>query len=113
MKVLVIDDEEYVRLVLEDGLRQEGCDVTTVAQGQAGIEALQTTSYDCVITDLRMPGIDGREVMRWVQEHQPDVDVIVLTGHGEVKSAVEAMKAGAWTSCVKEHRSTGFKSLPP
>ncbi len=109
MKVLVIDDEEYVRLVLEDTLRQEGCDVTTVAQGQAGIEALQETSYDCVITDLRMPGIDGREILQWVREHQPDVDVIVLTGHGEVKSAVEAMKAGAWDFLAKQTPFDGIQ----
>ncbi len=109
MKVLVIDDEEYVRLVLEDTLRQEGCDVTTVAQGQAGIEALQTTRYDCVITDLRMPGMDGRQVLQWVREHQPDVDVFVLTGHGEVKSAVEAMKAGAWDFVVKETPFDGIQ----
>ncbi len=109
MKVLVIDDEEYVRLVLEDALRQEGCDVTTVAQGQAGIEALQKTSYDCVITDLRMPGMDGRQVLQWVREHQPDVDVFVLTGHGEVKLAVEAMKAGAWDFLVKETPFDGIQ----
>lgn len=109
MRVLVIDDEEYVRLILEDTLRQEGCEVTTVAQGRAGIEVLQTTSYDCVITDLRMPGMDGREVLQWVREHQPDVDVIVLTGHGEVKSAVDAMKAGALDFLVKETPFDGIQ----
>lgn len=102
MKVLVIDDEAFVRSVLQDTLRDEGCSVTLVERGQAGLDALQASSYDCVITDLRMPGVDGRAVLEWVREHQPDVDVIVLTGHGEIRAAVDAIKAGAWDFLVKE-----------
>jgi len=96
MRTLIIDDEEYVRLVLEQALREEGCDVTAVTHGAAGIEALQATTFECVITDLRMPGLDGRAVLKWVREHQPDVDVLMLTGHGDVKDAVEAIKQGSW-----------------
>jgi len=102
MRTLIIDDEEYVRLVLEQALREEGCEVTAVTHGAAGIEALQTTTFECVITDLRMPGLDGRAVLRWVREHQPDVDVLMLTGHGDVKDAVEAIKQGAWDFLVKD-----------
>ena len=102
MRTLVIDDEEYVRLVLEQALRAEQCDVTLAKSGQAGIEALQAAPFDCVITDLRMPGLDGRAVLQWVKEHQPDVDVVMLTGHGDVKDAVDAMKQGAWDFLVKE-----------
>ena len=102
MRTLIIDDEEYVRLVLEQALREEGCQVTAAKNGQAGIEALQTASFDCVITDLRMPGTDGRGVLKWIAEHQPDVDVIMLTGHGDVKDAVEAIKHGAWDFLIKE-----------
>lgn len=102
MRTLIIDDEEYTRLVLEQALREEGCQVTAVKQGQAGIEALQATSFDCVITDLRMPGMDGRAVLKWIVEHQPDVDVLMLTGHGDVKDAVDAIKHGAWDFLVKE-----------
>jgi DNA-binding NtrC family response regulator len=102
MRILIIDDEEYVRLVLEQALREEGCQVTTVTHGAAGIEALQSSTFDCVITDLRMPGLDGRAVLKWVREHQPDVDVLMLTGHGDVKDAVEAIKQGAWDFLVKD-----------
>jgi len=102
MRTLIIDDEEYVRLVLEQALREEGCEVTAVTHGAAGIEALQTTTFECVITDLRMPGLDGRAVLKWVREHQPDVDVLMLTGHGDVKDAVEAIKQGAWDFLVKD-----------
>ncbi|CAI4031553.1 Transcriptional regulatory protein ZraR [Nitrospira tepida] len=102
MRILIIDDEEYVRLVLEQTLREQGCDVLTAAGGQAGLDCLTTASVDCVITDLRMPGMDGRAVLRWIKERQPDIDVMVLTGHADVKDAVEAMKDGAWDFLVKE-----------
>ena len=102
MRALVIDDEEYVRLILEQALREEGCEVTAAKNGQAGIDVLQTVPFDCVITDLRMPGLDGRAVLKWVKEHQPDVDVLMLTGHGDVKDAVDALKHGAWDFLVKD-----------
>jgi DNA-binding NtrC family response regulator len=102
MRTLIIDDEEYVRFVLEQALREEGGEVTAVTHGAAGIEALKTSTFECVITDLRMPGLDGRAVLKWVREHQPDVDVLMLTGHGDVKDAVEAIKQGAWDFLVKD-----------
>jgi DNA-binding NtrC family response regulator len=102
MRVLVIDDEAFVRLTVEQALREEGCEVLTVANGQQGIDRLTTTPFDCVITDLRMPGLDGRAVLHWVKDHQPDVDVLILTGHGDVKDAVEAMRNGAWDFVVKD-----------
>ena len=102
MRALIIDDEEYVRLVLEHTLRQEGCDVAVASDGKAGIAALQRETFDCVITDLRMPGIDGLNVLAWVTDHQPEVEVVMLTGHGDVKDAVEAMKQGAWDFLIKD-----------
>ena len=102
MHILVIDDEEYVRLVLEQAIREEGCEVTTVSRGQEGLDRLASGTFDCVVSDLRMPGIDGRAVLKWVKDHQPDVDVIILTGHGDVKDAVEAIKEGAWDFLVKD-----------
>src|SRR5262252_4677662 len=102
MRALIIDDEEYVRLVLEQALRGEGCEVTAAENGQAGIDLLQTGQFDCAITDLRMPGLDGRAVLKWIKEHQPNVDVLMLTGHGDVKDAVDAMKQGAWDFLVKD-----------
>jgi DNA-binding NtrC family response regulator len=102
MRALIIDDEEYVRLVLDQALREEGYEVMAAKTGQAGIEALQAAPFDCVITDLRMPGLDGRAVLKWVKEHQPAVDVLMLTGHGDIKDAVEAIKHGASDFLVKD-----------
>lgn len=102
MRALIIDDEEYVRLVLQQALREEGCEVTAAKNGKIGIELLQSTTFDFVVTDLRMPGIDGKAVLKWVKEHQAEVDVVVLTGHGDVKDAVEAMRRGAWDFLIKD-----------
>jgi DNA-binding NtrC family response regulator len=102
MRILIIDDEDFVRLALADALKTAGCEVATAAQGQDGLGQLREQSFDCVITDLRMPGTDGMDVLRWVREHQPDVDVIVLTGHVDVKQAVEGIKAGAWDYLLKD-----------
>ncbi len=102
IRTLIIDDEEFVRLVVEQALREEGCDTKVAGSGQEGLDLLRTGEFDCVITDLRMPGVDGRAVLRWVKDHQPDVDVIVLTGHGDVKDAVSAIKDGAWDFLLKD-----------
>lgn len=102
IRVLVIDDEAFVRLTVEQALREEGCEVDTVSRGQEGLDRLAASPFHCVITDLRMPGLDGRAVLQWVKEHQPDVDVLVMTGHGDVKEAVECMKSGAWDFLVKD-----------
>ena len=102
MRALIIDDEAYVRLVLEQTLREEGCDVVVASNGQAGLAALQSQPFDCVITDLRMPGVDGLSVLKWIADHQPGVDVIMLTGHGDVKDAVESMRQGAWDFLIKD-----------
>ncbi|HKT33632.1 MAG TPA: sigma-54 dependent transcriptional regulator [Nitrospira sp.] len=102
MRVLVIDDEQYVRHVLEQNLREEGCEVVVASDGKTGITALGAETFDCVITDLRMPGIDGLGVLTWVADHQPAIDVLMLTGHGDVKDAVEAMKRGAWDFLIKD-----------
>ncbi len=102
MHILIVDDEEFVRLVLDQALREEGCHVAAVSSGQLAIERLTASPFDAVITDLRMPGLDGRGVLRWIKDHQPEVDVIVLTGHGDVKDAVDAMREGAWDFLVKD-----------
>ena len=108
MRALIIDDEQYVRLVLEHTLREEGCDVVVASDGKAGIAALQSETFDCVITDLRMPGIDGLNVLAWVTDHQPEVEVVMLTGHGDLKVAVEAMKQGAWDFLIKDTQRVGI-----
>jgi two-component system response regulator AtoC len=95
-RILVADDEEDVRTFLAQTLERAGHEVTQVADGASALRAAQEEPFDVVLTDLRMPGVDGMTVVRTVRTEQPDVEVIVLTAFGDVATAVEAMKLGAF-----------------
>jgi len=95
-RVLVADDEEGVRTFLAESLERAGHEVTQVADGAAAIRAAHEEPFDVVLTDLHMPSTDGMAVVRAVRTEQPDVEVIVLTAFGDVATAVEAMKLGAY-----------------
>lgn len=94
-KLLLIDDEESIRRVLSLSLKSDGHEVTTAQNGEEGLKAFQEVSPDIVLTDLKMPGMDGLEVLKNVKELSPDTEVIVITGHGEMDSAIEALQLGA------------------
>ena len=93
--ILIIDDEPLMRLSMLDGLKAEGYHVQEASNGEEGIKKITTGPYDLVITDLRMPGSDGLEVVRVCKETSPETEVIVITAHGSVDTAVQAMKLGA------------------
>jgi two-component system response regulator AtoC len=95
-RILVADDEEGVRTFLAETLERAGYEVTQVADGSAALRAAHDEPFDVVLTDLRMPNVDGMTVVRTVRTEQPDVEVIILTAFGDVATAVEAMKLGAY-----------------
>jgi two-component system, NtrC family, response regulator AtoC len=95
-RILVVDDEDGVREFVAETLERSGHDVTAAADGDAAARLLDREGFDLVITDLRMPGRDGMAVLRKIRDEQPDVEVIVMTAHGSVDTAVAAMKAGAF-----------------
>jgi two-component system, NtrC family, response regulator AtoC len=95
-RILVADDEEGVRTFLAESLERAGHEVTQVSDGAAAIRAAHEEPFDVVLTDLRMPEADGMAVVRAVRTEQPDVEVVVLTAYGDVSTAVEAMKLGAF-----------------
>ena len=95
-RILVADDEAGIREFMEDALAGDGHEVETAADGDAAARALDRRSFDLLITDLRMPGQSGLSLLRKVRAEQPEVQVIVLTAHGTVDTAVEAMKLGAF-----------------
>src|SRR5687768_1172571 len=95
-RILVADDEAGIREFLEDALAADGHEVETAADGDAAARALDRRSFDLVFTDLRMPGQSGLALLRKLRAEQPEVQVIVLTAHGTVDTAVEAMKLGAF-----------------
>jgi two-component system, LuxR family, response regulator FixJ len=93
--VHVIDDDEAVRQSIEFLLRTSGVTARTYDCASAFLDVLETIESGCIITDVRMPGISGIDLLRHLGEMQIRIPVIVITGHGDVPLAVEAMKSGA------------------
>jgi DNA-binding NtrC family response regulator len=100
-KLLVVDDEKNIRQGLAAALQLEGHDVELSADGDEGWKRFQKGDIDLVITDLRMPGMGGEELLKRIGSESPGVPVIVLTGHGTVETAVEAMRNGAYDFLTK------------
>lgn len=94
-RILVVEDRDSLRRMLRAALSQEGYEVTTAADGRAGIDKATTGGFELVLTDLKLPRASGLEVLAASTVAHPDVPVIVLTAHGTVTAAVEAMKKGA------------------
>lgn len=99
--ILVIDDEENIRNGLAANFEMEDYNVRTASNGKQGLELLSKGDIDLVVTDLRMDGISGEEVLRRVTTEMPGIPVIVLTGHGSIDAAVDAMKNGAYDFLTK------------
>src|SRR5262249_25348432 len=99
--ILVADDEPGVRESLAEVLRDAGYDVETAADGRAAIAALEARDLALVVTDLRMPGADGLAVLRRAREISPQTLVLVMTAHGSVDTAVDALRSGATDYILK------------
>jgi len=93
--ILLIDDDDSLRRVVEYNLHEEGYRVITAADGTSGLQAFQSQPIDLVLTDIRMPEMDGLELLTRLKSMHPDLPVVILTAHGTIDSAVDAMKLGA------------------
>jgi DNA-binding NtrC family response regulator len=100
-RILVVDDELSIRKVLSALLAREGHEVDTAEDGAMAIHRLDQDPFDLVISDLRMPKVDGMELLSWCRTNHPGLPVILITAHGTVDSAVVAMKAGAFNYICK------------
>ncbi len=100
-RVLVIDDEAIIREGIRQALTQNGYQVEVAANGRIGLEKLQKNTFSVVISDLKMPILNGIEVLKTIQVLQPDVPVIIITGFATIDSAVDAMKNGAFEYLTK------------
>ncbi len=94
--ILIVDDEEAIRTTLKGSLEDEGYQVFTAADGTEALDLVPKTNPDIVFLDIWLPGMDGIQILKILKEHYPDPEVIVMTGHGTVSTAVQATKLGAF-----------------
>jgi len=94
-KVLLVDDEQDFLETLADRMRNRGMTVDTSTSAMDAIKMIDSESYDAIILDLMMPGMDGLEALKLVKERRPELQVILLTGFGSLEKGIEAMKLGA------------------
>lgn len=95
-KILVIDDERSIRNTLKDILEYEKYDVDLAEDGKKGLEMIKSTEYQIILCDIKMPGMDGIEVLEKLQVMAPDTPVVMISGHGNIDTAVESIKKGAY-----------------
>jgi len=96
MKILVIDDERSIRNTLKEILEYENYKVETVESGKQGLDLLEKTDFDLVFCDIKMPEMDGIEVLKEIEKQKPETPVIMISGHGNIETAVESIKYGAY-----------------
>jgi len=101
MRILLVDDDRVARVPLRDDIREAGYEVDEAGSAEEALDLLRRNPYDVVVTDLRMPGMDGIELLERVKAQRPDAEVIVITAYGTVQTAVRAMKLGAYEYLTK------------
>jgi two-component system response regulator HydG len=95
LRLLIIDDDEDHAEVVAESLARVGYECAIATSGTAGARKIEQVDFDLILTDLRMPDMDGMAILRKAKQEQPEVEVVVITGHGDVRTAVEAMREGA------------------
>src|SRR4030095_11801578 len=100
-RIRVVDDEDSLRWVLEKGLRQAGYEVAAVKDGTAALKSFEAEQFDLVFLDVRMPGVDGLTALGRLREIRPDACVVVMTAHGTMDTAIQAMQRGAYDYLAK------------
>ena len=111
VQVLLADDEPNLRRVLTAQLERDGYDVFPVSDGRQAVEAFDENHFDLVISDLRMPGLDGMAVLAHVREQSAPPPIILITAHGTVDNAVEALKQGAFDYVTKPFDRTELRNV--
>lgn len=94
-RILIVDDEDPLRTILSSELSGAGYEVATAADGEEGIGEVKNQKFDLVLLDIKMPKLDGFEVLKFIKKEHPDVKVIMLTGFADLKNAIESKKYGA------------------
>jgi DNA-binding response OmpR family regulator len=107
--ILVVDDEGAIRYSISKTLQRVGYQVHTAASGEEALEMMQFQNYDVVLTDIRMPGLTGVELLAQIKKQAPDAVVILLTGYASLETAVESLRLGAHDYLVKPSSSQNIR----
>lgn len=110
-KILVVDDEKSMCQFLSIMLRKEGYQITAVNTGKKAIEAVKSTKFDVVISDIRMSGMDGIEVLQEIKKHDPMIPVVIMTAYASQKTAIEAVNQGAFHYLIKHAKNDEIKMV--
>ena len=107
--ILIVDDEKNYRLVLEALLAPEGYEILTAENGSEGLDLILESDLDLVITDMKMPGMSGMDLLEEAKKNKPDLPVIMMTAFGTIEMAVEAMKKQAYDYITKPFKNEELK----
>jgi len=110
-RVLIVDDEKNIRLTLSETLASLPVEVDTAENGEQALKKVGAEQFSLILLDLRMPGMDGMQVLRRLRDDRPEIPVIIITAHGNIGSAVDAMKLGAVEFLPKPFGSEEIRSL--
>src|SRR5881397_3471136 len=108
-KILVVDDEQSMAQFLGIVLRKEGYQVTTVSNGRDALDKVKAENFDVVITDIKMPGMDGIELLQGVKKHDASVPVVIITAYASQQSAIDAVNLGAFQYLIKNAKNDEIK----
>ena len=111
MRLLIVDDEPQLLDLLSDFFEPTGCDIRKASSGTEAIELIERERFDVILTDLKMPGPDGIEVLRIARKIQSDAEVVMMTGFATVDTAIEAMRAGAFHYLMKPFKGQEVVNL--
>ena len=109
-KILVIDDELFVRELLQEFLTKEGYKVYIADSGEKGVNLVKATPVEIALIDLKMPGMDGISTLQEIKKITPDTIAIILTGYPTIESSIEALRSGAYDYVVKPFKLNDLKN---
>ncbi|NIA08546.1 MAG: response regulator [Nitrospiraceae bacterium] len=110
-KILIVDDEKIALKNLGHILKKQGFDITISQSGAKALQLLEEEEFDLLLTDLKMPKVDGLQVLTRARELYPDIEVIIMTGYASIDSAIEVMKAGAYQYIAKPYRANEIRKM--
>ena len=101
MKIMLVEDEKITRKTLTDILKKENYDVNSFGDGTEAIKSIKQETYDVIVTDLRLPGTNGLDILKTAKEINPKAIVIIITAYATVETAIESLKLGAYDYLLK------------